>query len=98
MVTDILFYFYFILLQSRPAQLCQPTKTLGPYVRMCSNGSYEDSNEYTYLLSMTTERSPLESEMTMDDVKNLIKRKDDIEEQIKAYYDVLEDVSPPCWY
>lgn len=31
--------------------------------------------------------------MTMDDVKNLIKRKDDIEEQIKAYYDVLEDVS-----
>lgn len=31
--------------------------------------------------------------MTMDNVKNLIKRKDDIEEQIKAYYDVLEDVS-----
>lgn len=31
--------------------------------------------------------------MTMEDVKNLIKRKDDIEEQIKAYYDVLEDVS-----
>ncbi|XP_075882003.1 26S proteasome non-ATPase regulatory subunit 9 [Nelusetta ayraudi] len=29
--------------------------------------------------------------MTMDNVKNLIKRKDDIEEQIKAYYDVLED-------
>lgn len=31
--------------------------------------------------------------MTMDDVKNLIKKKDEIEEQIKAYYDVLEDVS-----
>ena len=29
----------------------------------------------------------------MDDVKNLIKKKDEIEEQIKAYYDVLEDVS-----
>lgn len=42
---------------------------------------------------MTTKSSPLESEMNMDDVKNLIKRKDDIEEQIKAYYDVLEDVS-----
>lgn len=31
--------------------------------------------------------------MTMDDVKTLIKKKDEIEEQIKAYYDVLEDVS-----
>lgn len=29
----------------------------------------------------------------MGDVKNLIKKKDEIEEQIKAYYDVLEDVS-----
>lgn len=29
----------------------------------------------------------------MDDVRNLVKRKDEIEEQIKAYYDVLEDVS-----
>lgn len=29
----------------------------------------------------------------MDDVKNLIKKKDEIEEQIQAYYDVLEDVS-----
>lgn len=27
----------------------------------------------------------------MDDVKNLVKKKDEIEEQIKAYYDVLED-------
>uniref|UniRef100_A0A3B4ZX92 Nas2 N-terminal domain-containing protein n=1 Tax=Stegastes partitus TaxID=144197 RepID=A0A3B4ZX92_9TELE len=31
------------------------------------------------------------SEITMDDVRNLIKKKDEIEEQIKAYYDVLED-------
>lgn len=31
------------------------------------------------------------SDITMDDVKNLVKKKDDIEEQIKAYYDVLED-------
>lgn len=29
----------------------------------------------------------------MEDVKYLIKKKDNIEEQIKAYYDVLEDVS-----
>lgn len=33
------------------------------------------------------------NEEAMDDVKNLIKKKDEIEEQIKAYYDVLEDVS-----
>ncbi|XP_031611254.1 26S proteasome non-ATPase regulatory subunit 9 [Oreochromis aureus] len=31
------------------------------------------------------------SEITMGDVKNLIKKKDEIEEQIKAYYDVLQD-------
>lgn len=42
---------------------------------------------------MTGENSSGNSEMTMDDVKNLIKKKDEIEEQIKAYYDVLEDVS-----
>lgn len=35
------------------------------------------------------------SEITMEDVTNLIKKKDEIEEQIKAYYDVLEDVSLP---
>ncbi|CAL8254192.1 unnamed protein product [Boreogadus saida] len=29
--------------------------------------------------------------ITANDVKNLIKKKDDIEEQIKAYYDVLDD-------
>ncbi|XP_061585213.1 26S proteasome non-ATPase regulatory subunit 9 isoform X2 [Cololabis saira] len=31
------------------------------------------------------------SELTMEHVQNLIKKKDEIEEQIKAYYDVLED-------
>lgn len=41
-------------------------------------------------MKMTNEISP---ETSMDDVKTLIKKKDDIEEQIKAYYDVLEDVS-----
>lgn len=44
-------------------------------------------------MKMTGENSSGESEITMDDVKNLIKKKDEIEEQIKAYYDVLEDVS-----
>lgn len=44
-------------------------------------------------MKMTGENSSGESEITMDDVKNLVKKKDDIEEQIKAYYDVLEDVS-----
>jgi len=29
--------------------------------------------------------------LTVEDVKNLVKKKDNIEEQIKAYYDVLED-------
>ncbi|KAK7933086.1 hypothetical protein WMY93_003982 [Mugilogobius chulae] len=31
------------------------------------------------------------ADLTMDDVRNLIQKKDEIEEQIKAYYDVLED-------
>lgn len=44
-------------------------------------------------MKMTEENSSGESEITMDDVKNLIKKKDDIEEQIKAYYEVLDDVS-----
>lgn len=44
-------------------------------------------------MRMTGENSSGNSETTMEDVKNLIKKKDDIEEQIKAYYDVLEDVS-----
>ncbi|XP_068461448.1 26S proteasome non-ATPase regulatory subunit 9 [Clinocottus analis] len=42
-------------------------------------------------MKMTEENSAGKSEITMDDVKNLVKQKDDIEEQIKAYYDVLED-------
>lgn len=42
-------------------------------------------------MKMTTENCSGNSEMTMEDVQNLIKKKDDIEEQIKAYYDVLED-------
>lgn len=44
-------------------------------------------------MKMTGENNSEQSEITMDDVKNLIKKKDEIEEQIKAYYDVLEDVS-----
>lgn len=44
-------------------------------------------------MKMTMENSPEQSEITMDDVRNLIKKKDNIEEQIKAYYEVLEDVS-----
>ncbi|XP_047446756.1 26S proteasome non-ATPase regulatory subunit 9 [Mugil cephalus] len=42
-------------------------------------------------MKMTTENSSGNSEITMEDVKNLMKKKDNIEEQIKAYYDVLED-------
>ncbi|XP_034397519.1 26S proteasome non-ATPase regulatory subunit 9 [Cyclopterus lumpus] len=42
-------------------------------------------------MKMTEESSAGKSEMTMDDVKNLVQQKDEIEEQIKAYYDVLED-------
>ncbi|KAM7416680.1 hypothetical protein PAMA_018642 [Pampus argenteus] len=42
-------------------------------------------------MRMTGENSSGNTETTMEDVKNLIKKKDDIEEQIKAYYDVLED-------
>ncbi|XP_038558874.1 26S proteasome non-ATPase regulatory subunit 9 [Micropterus salmoides] len=42
-------------------------------------------------MKMTEENSSGKWEITMDDVKNLVKKKDEIEEQIKAYYDVLED-------
>uniref|UniRef100_A0A1A7Z1A7 26S proteasome non-ATPase regulatory subunit 9 n=1 Tax=Iconisemion striatum TaxID=60296 RepID=A0A1A7Z1A7_9TELE len=42
-------------------------------------------------MKTTTENSSGSAGITMDDVKNLIKKKDEIEEQIKAYYDVLED-------
>ncbi|KAL7392049.1 hypothetical protein ABVT39_018809 [Epinephelus coioides] len=38
-----------------------------------------------------THKNAETSEITMEDVQNLIKKKDEIEEQIKAYYDVLED-------
>lgn len=49
-------------------------------------------------MKMTDENISGNSEITMDDVKNLIKKKDDIEEQIKAYYDVLQDVSRRPYY
>ncbi|XP_060894910.1 26S proteasome non-ATPase regulatory subunit 9 isoform X2 [Labrus mixtus] len=42
-------------------------------------------------MKMTEENSSEKSEISMKDVTNLVKKKDDIEEQIKAYYDVLED-------
>ncbi|KAM4616224.1 26S proteasome non-ATPase regulatory subunit 9 [Polymixia lowei] len=42
-------------------------------------------------MKMTEENNYVKSAITMDDVKNLIKKKDEVEEQIKAYYDVLED-------
>ncbi|XP_033947268.1 26S proteasome non-ATPase regulatory subunit 9 [Pseudochaenichthys georgianus] len=42
-------------------------------------------------MKMTGDTSAGNLEITMDDVKNLMKKKDEIEEQIKAYYDVLED-------
>nr|XP_020511573.1 26S proteasome non-ATPase regulatory subunit 9 isoform X2 [Labrus bergylta] len=42
-------------------------------------------------MKMTEENSSGKSEISMKDVRNLVKKKDDIEEQIKAYYDVLED-------
>lgn len=52
-----------------------------------------DEHKWSSNMKTTGENSPEGSEITMDDVKNLIKKKDEIEEQIKAYYDVLEDVS-----
>lgn len=56
---------------------------------MCRKGS----GAVYAAMKMTGENNSEQSEITMDDVKNLIKKKDEIEEQIKAYYDVLEDVS-----
>ncbi|CAL1616614.1 unnamed protein product [Knipowitschia caucasica] len=35
--------------------------------------------------------APENTALTMEEVQNLIKKKDEMEEQIKAYYDVLED-------
>lgn len=62
---------------------------------MCRTGSGSrlESGAVYAAMKMTGENSSGESDITMDDVKNLIKKKDEIEEQIKAYYDVLEDVS-----
>ncbi|XP_077600726.1 26S proteasome non-ATPase regulatory subunit 9-like [Stigmatopora nigra] len=45
-------------------------------------------NNQEITMIMTDQNNP---EASVDDVKNLIKKKDDIEEQIQAYYDVLED-------
>ncbi|RVE68158.1 hypothetical protein OJAV_G00088980 [Oryzias javanicus] len=42
-------------------------------------------------MKMTEENSPEIPNVTIDDVNALIKKKDEIEEQIKAYFDVLED-------
>uniref|UniRef100_A0A3Q3XH23 26S proteasome non-ATPase regulatory subunit 9 n=1 Tax=Mola mola TaxID=94237 RepID=A0A3Q3XH23_MOLML len=42
-------------------------------------------------MKMTEENRREVSDVTMDDVKILIKKKDDIEEQIRAYFDVLGD-------
>ncbi|XP_041095861.1 26S proteasome non-ATPase regulatory subunit 9-like [Polyodon spathula] len=40
---------------------------------------------------MTEGNTATRSAITIEDVQNLVKKKDEIEEQIKAYYDVLED-------
>ncbi|KAM6954428.1 26S proteasome non-ATPase regulatory subunit 9 [Aplochiton taeniatus] len=42
-------------------------------------------------MKMTDENNDKASSITLDDVQNLVKKKDEIEEQIKAYYNVLED-------
>ncbi|XP_062873974.1 26S proteasome non-ATPase regulatory subunit 9 [Trichomycterus rosablanca] len=42
-------------------------------------------------MKMTEENYNAKDSITMEDVQRLIKVKDEIEEQIKAYYDVLED-------
>ncbi|XP_061784115.1 26S proteasome non-ATPase regulatory subunit 9 [Nerophis lumbriciformis] len=42
-------------------------------------------------MKMTDQNKPESPEASMEDVRSLIKKKDDIEEQIQAYYDVLED-------
>lgn len=44
-------------------------------------------------MKMTEEKSENKAVVTVEDVQSLIKKKDEIEEEIKAYYDVLEDVS-----
>ncbi|KAG9331716.1 hypothetical protein JZ751_018371 [Albula glossodonta] len=42
-------------------------------------------------MKMTEQNNNSDSTITVEDVQNLVKKKDLIEEQIKAYYDVLED-------
>lgn len=42
---------------------------------------------------MTEVNNAVEPSVTEEDVRLLIKRKEDIEEQIKAYYDMLQAVS-----
>lgn len=42
-------------------------------------------------MKMTEENNNAKAVMRVEDVQRLIKKKDEIEEQIKAYYDVLED-------
>uniref|UniRef100_A0A8C2KE94 26S proteasome non-ATPase regulatory subunit 9 n=1 Tax=Cyprinus carpio TaxID=7962 RepID=A0A8C2KE94_CYPCA len=44
-------------------------------------------------MKMTEENNAVKPNVTEDDVRLLIKRKDDIEEQIKAYHDMLQTVS-----
>lgn len=44
-------------------------------------------------MKMTEENKAVKPSVTEEDVRLLIKRKDDIEEQIKAYYDMLQTVS-----
>ena len=47
-------------------------------------------------MKMTEENNMGHSTVTVEDVQTLVKKKDDIEEQIKAYYNVLEDVR--CYF
>ncbi|XP_061758221.1 26S proteasome non-ATPase regulatory subunit 9 [Nerophis ophidion] len=42
-------------------------------------------------MKMTDQNKPESQEASMEDVRSLIKKKDDIEEQIQAYYEVLEE-------
>ena len=44
-------------------------------------------------MKMTEENNNNNPTITVEDIQRLIKKKDEIEEHIKAYYDVLEDVS-----
>lgn len=47
----------------------------------------------TAAMKMTEESDSNKQTFTVEEVQKLIKKKDEIEEQIKAYYEVLEDVS-----